>query len=91
MEAYKLFQTNTDTCSYHMVVLQLSSCCQLNKRSRGSVALSNRRIHAVALASGHGRGRIVRSTAKRVTLSLEQRYRSLTLDQSTCIHERSNV
>ena len=39
-----------------MVVLQLSSCCQLKKDRCESVALAN--VHAaVALASGHGRGR----------------------------------
>ena len=58
-----------------MVVLQPSSCCQLKKDRCESVALSNVRIHAVARASGHARGRIGRPSVRhtRVTLALEHR------------------
>ena len=45
-------RTSTETCSYHMVVLQLFSCCQLKKDRCESVALANVRVNAVALASG---------------------------------------
>ena len=86
--------TSTETCSYHMVVLQLSSCCQLKKdrcETCESVALANVRIHVVALASGHGRGRIGRLSVRSVSLLHLNIDRSLTLDRSTCIHERSNV
>ena len=46
---------------------------------------------AVALASGHARGRIGRPSVRHVSLLRLNTDRSLTLDRSTCIHERSNV